>query len=100
MKIIFEHPQTGETKEAPVGFSWTMLFFGVFVPLFRGDFKWALITFLAAIVTFGISWFVFPFIYNKLYIKDLLSKGFKVKDVIGGDITQAERKQGLKLSGK
>lgn len=66
MKAVLKHPQTNEIREVKVGFSWTTLFFGCFPALIRGDFKWALIMFLAALVTYGISWFVFPFIYNKL----------------------------------
>lgn len=68
----------GVTKTVKVGFSWTMLFFGVFVPLVRGDWKWGLISIVLAPITFGISWLVFPFIYNKLYINDLKNKGYKV----------------------
>ena len=68
----------GVTKTVKVGFSWTMLFFGIFVPLVRGDWKWGLISIVLAPITFGISWLVFPFIYNKLYINDLKDKGYKV----------------------
>lgn len=73
---ILKNPRTGEIKKAPKGFSWTTLFFGVFVPLIRGDFKWAIIMFLSALLTVGLSWLVFPFIYNRLYYNDLISKGF------------------------
>ncbi len=31
---------------------------------------------IVAFLTSGLCWFVFPFFYNKWYIKDLLSKGF------------------------
>ena len=96
-KIIFEHPVTKEIKEAPVGFSWTTLLLGIFVPIYRGDCKWAIIMFLAALITFSISWIVFPFIYNKLYIKELIKKGFKVKEVIGSDIKILEAKLGFPL---
>ena len=34
-------------KLAPVGYSWTNLFFGFFVPLFRGDWKWAVLDVLS-----------------------------------------------------
>ena len=68
----------GVTKEVKKGFSWTMLFFGVFVPLVRGDWKWFLISLVAAIFTGGITWLVFPFFYNKLYLNDLLNSGYEI----------------------
>lgn len=70
--------RNGVRKEVKEGFSWTMLFFGIFVPLFRGDFKWFLITLLVAFITGGISWLVFPFFYNKLYLNDLLNNGYEI----------------------
>lgn len=63
-------------KECKVGFSWTTLFFGFFPALFRGDWKWMFIQLGLNIVTWGISSIVFCFIYNKLYINDLLNKNF------------------------
>lgn len=67
----------GRRKRAPVGFSWTMLFFGILAPLFRGDFKWFFIMILLDILTAGLAWFVFPFFYNEWYYKDLINKGYK-----------------------
>lgn len=66
----------GHVKDAPIGFSWTTLFFGIFPALMRSDWKWGIIQFIIATATFGISWFVMPFLYNKLYIKDLLASGY------------------------
>ena len=68
--------EIGMVKEAKIGFSWTNFFFGAFVPALRGDWKYAGIMVLCALITAGVSWLVFPFVYNKLYIKDLLMKGF------------------------
>ena len=82
-KVIFEHPVTKAVKEAPVGFSWTTLFFGFFPPLFRGDVKWTLIIFVFALLTLGVCDLVFCFIYNRLYAKDLISNGFKAKSTQG-----------------
>ena len=66
----------GMVKEAKVGFSWTNLFFGAFVPALRGDWKYAAIMVVCSRITCGLSTLVFPFVYNKMYIKDLLMKGF------------------------
>lgn len=96
-KVVFENPNTGHIKEAPVGFSWTVLFFGFFPPLFRGDWKWGIIVFLLALITWGLSNLVFMFIYNKLYIKDLIGSGFKAKSVETGTIDQVSQNLGLNL---
>ena len=84
------------TKEAPVGFSWTTLFFGFFPALIRGDMKWAVIIFAATFVTFGLAVIVFAFIYNRLYIQSLVEKGFRVKNYSGNKIL-IEQKTNIKL---
>lgn len=96
-KLVMENPNTGHIKEAPVGFSWTVFFFGFFPPMFRGDWKWAIIMFLLALITVGLSNLVFMFIYNKLYIKDLVGAGFKVKSVGMGTVEQVSNKVGMTL---
>nr|WP_157336552.1 DUF2628 domain-containing protein [Paenibacillus lutrae] len=72
-------------KEVKVGFSWTTFFFGFFPALFRGDLKWAAIMFLISLILgaftigFGaaVSGIVFSFVYNKIYIKELIEKGYR-----------------------
>jgi len=67
----------GATKTGvKYGFSWTLFFFGPFVPLFRGDIKWLIIMLILAPLTFGIAGLIFPFIYNRIYISNLLEKGY------------------------
>ena len=66
-------------KTAPVGFSWTVLFFGFFPPLFRCDWLWAIIILLANLLTYGIGGIVLAFLYNKFYLKSLLSNGYWIK---------------------
>ena len=68
--------KNGVLTECKVGFSWTNLFFGFLTPLFRADIKWAIIQFVLAIVSYSVSLWVFPFFYNKIYIKNLLNKGY------------------------
>lgn len=89
MQINLKHHQTGVVKLAPLGFSWTTVFGGVFVPLFRGDLKWCCIMMIAALFSFGMSWLVFPFLYNKLYVKDLIEKGFVPADDFSRNQLQA-----------
>ena len=78
-KIYFENPHTGQVKEAPVGFSWTVFFFGFFPALFRGHWAGFAIILIASLATVGLSNLVFMFIYNKMYIKHLISEGYKAK---------------------
>ena len=85
MKVFIKN-SVGYTKPVKLGFSWTMLFFGCFVPLFRGDVKWAILSFILAFVTFGISWLVLPFIYNKIYIKEMFEKGWIPSDTTSKDL--------------
>ncbi len=67
-------------KKGLVGFSWTTLLFGFFVPIFRGDVKWFIAMMVAALCTFWISSIIFAFIYNKLYTTKLLESGYEPTD--------------------
>ena len=90
--IVFKHPAYGSVKHAPVGFSWTTLFFGCFPALLRSDFKWFGIQFGIAVVagafTLGVgtivAWIIFGFIYNKIYIQELIKAGYFVEKVESG----------------
>ena len=72
-------------KEIKLGFSWTTFFFGVFVPLFRGDWKWFLIILgIDVVLTITGLIFIMPFVmlglsffYNRLYAKDLYDNGYR-----------------------
>ena len=77
--MIILEDKFGNVKKSPIGFSWTTLFFGFWVPLFRGDFKWFLIMIIVGSLTVGVSVLVFPFFYNKLYYQDLINNGFERK---------------------
>lgn len=75
MKISMKN-NLGVIREAKIGFSWTTLFFGAFTPLIRGDWKWFFIQAIIALMTYGLSHVVFSFIYNKIYITELLNQGY------------------------
>lgn len=85
MFVNLVNPTTGQVKQAKIGFSWTVFFFGCLPALFRGDFKWFLIIFLANMFTAGFSNLVFMFIYNKLYLSDLLTQGYRPADEFSRD---------------
>lgn len=111
--LHFKSKHTGQIKQAPVGYSWTTLFFTAFVPLLRGDWKWVAIMALIILVLAGIVAAVAPnapvqsislwtgiilgFLYNKAYIKGLISKGYEVTSVEQGDIDAVQTKLGVTL---
>mgnify|MGYP000031646104 CR=1 FL=1 len=111
--LHFKSKHTGQMKQAPVGYSWTTLFFTAFVPLLRGDWKWTGIMLLIILLLAGSLTAIAPSVpvqsisvwtgiilgsfYNKAYVKGLLSKGFEVSSVEKGEVEQVEIKLGLTL---
>jgi hypothetical protein len=89
MTIVFKN-NFGAVKNVKFGFSWTMFFFGFWVPVIRGDWKWAIITFLLSIPTFGFFGIVFAFMYNKTYINELLAAGYRPVDESGRSFLQSK----------
>ncbi len=79
-EVRLKHEASGMVEKAVIGFSWTTLFFGIFVPLLRGDWKWVFIGLVITLFTMGIGWIFIPFIYNKSFVKGLLLKGYKPAD--------------------
>ena len=84
-KIVFQHPDTGLTKEAPVGYSWTVLLFGGYVPLVRFPNTANSILHVAWWISCGVGLgFLFnvigSFMFNKQYISWLVgTKGYRAK---------------------
>lgn len=84
MKIKVKN-DLGQAKEIKIGFSWTMFFWGIFVPLFRTDWKHFFIIFGVSVVLGFIGFaFLVPFImlvlsfmYNKMYASDLYKDGYR-----------------------
>lgn len=95
-KVYLKNIRTGQMREAPVGFSWTIFFFGFFPALFRSDWIGALIQAVLAFVTFGLSNLFFMFAYNKMYLKRLIGDGFEVTGATG-DLNYIEGRIGQML---
>ena len=81
-----------EIKKVPLGFSWTVFFFGCFVPLIRQDWLGALVLFILCLIAgpFGpvVCW-IAAFFYNKSYAKRLFADGYKV-EAVPNDCTPAK----------
>ena len=88
-------------KIAPIGFSWTVLFFGGFPPLIRGHLYMGVIMFVLSIFTYGLSNVIFAFFYNKMYFNYLMEYGYRFTTVISGKaIFALENELEVKLTSK
>jgi hypothetical protein len=79
-KVTLINPSSGLMKQGFYGFSWTYLFFGWFVPLFRGELGVAALHLLFTVVTFGLWQLILSFLYNKQYMTRMLEKGYELND--------------------
>ncbi len=94
---MIKHPQSGLVQKGYYGFSWTYLFFGWLVPLFRGELGVAALHFLFTVLTFGLWQFVLAFLYNKQYMTRKLIQGWVLSDSTAGNQLAAQ-KLGVALS--
>ena len=83
--ITFENKNSGAIKVAPIGFSWTTLFFSGIPALMRGHIGMGIVIIILAMVTGGLSNIVYGFIYNKMYIKHLIAEGAKMSSATLSD---------------
>ncbi len=75
-EIRLRHKESDLTKIGCYGFSWTYLFFGPFVPMFRGELGVGVLHIVFAIFSAGISNIILAFIYNKQYLRRQLENGW------------------------
>ena len=75
-KVRIIHEASGIAKDGFVGFSWTYLLFGWFVPVIRGEVGVGLIHLVITFVSFGLSQLIFPFLYNRQFMNRMLTSGW------------------------
>lgn len=84
-KITLTHPQTNVTLSAPVGVSWSVLFLGFVVPIWRRDWLMAVLMF-CTLPLWPLSNLVLCWFYNKHYLQKLIKAGYLV-EIIDSDFT-------------
>jgi CHASE2 domain-containing sensor protein len=75
-KVRIIHSVSGIAKSGYVGFSWTYLLFGWFVPVIRGELGIGVLHLVITFVSFGLSQLIFPFLYNRQYMNRMLTAGW------------------------
>lgn len=79
-RINISHTASGMYKNGYYGFSWTYLFFGPLVPLFRGEILIACLHLVFTLLTGGLWQLVYAFFYNKHFMRRQLSDGWVLDD--------------------
>lgn len=81
---IFLVNDSGKIKSCTLGYSWISLFIPIIYPLFRMDFKNFVIQFIFCYILgeistnlLGLTWIIYCGFYNKIYLNDLIKKGYK-----------------------
>ena len=93
--ISIKHTQSGMIKNGLYGFSWTYLFFGWFVPLFRGELGVAALHIIFTVITFGLWQFIVCFLYNKQYMTRMITNGW---ELAGNNDENMKAKAALNMS--
>jgi hypothetical protein len=71
----FENPQNGYTETVTFAFLWCLLF-GCFYFAIKGVWGHALIAFVLALITGGLSWLIYPFFAKGIVAKSYLRRGW------------------------
>lgn len=82
-RFIMYQEATGKSKEVKRGFSFTYLFFGPFVPLFRGHVGGFFLSLFVELFTCGLAHLILLFCYNGMYINWLAQNGYRRMGVEG-----------------
>ena len=78
--VKIKHKESDLQSKCFVGYSWTYLLFGFFVPIFRGEIIIGIVHALFSFVTFGLFWLIMTFLYNKQHAVRLLTNSWVLDD--------------------
>ncbi len=92
------HRESGLVKTGYIGYSWTYLLFGWFVPLIRGELAVAVLHLVITVFSAGISQLIFPFIFNRQYMQRMLTAGWHL-DSLDANYELAQRTLGIQTAG-
>ena len=76
--MLFQHPITQEIETASTKLSWLwLLCFGIFYFMYKGNWKHVLLYTFFALVSFGISILVYPFLVRDINNAKYLRSGWR-----------------------
>lgn len=91
--LLMRHPETGDTVQAPIGYSWQVLLFGPVVLALRREWRLALMCLLLPLVgQVLLAWTV-----NRTCLNHLLRRGFRAVSTERGHVSQIEWQLGMQL---
>lgn len=73
--MIFKNPQNDYQEKAENCFLWCLLFGSIYL-LYKGAWGHAIISFVSAVVTYGVSWIAYPFFAKEIVRKNYFQKGW------------------------
>lgn len=79
-RVRLIHVDTGLINNGYIGYSWTYLVFGWFVPMFRGELGVGVLHFVFTLISAGLSQLIFPFIYNRQFMTRMLTSGWRLDE--------------------
>lgn len=75
--VDLKHPQSGQSRAAPVGICWPMAVLGPFPALYRRDWHHFLPFLGLAIISLGITSWILMLSYNQMYLRRALKSGYR-----------------------
>jgi hypothetical protein len=74
------HAKSGLQKNGYYGYSWTYLFFGFLVPIFRGEIGIGLLHLVFSVLTGGLFQIIMSYLYNKQFTQRQILAGWEIRD--------------------